>query len=419
MIEPRIEVLSTGDELVDGGTADTNAAEIAAALGEAGRRVASCHAVGDEPAEVAALLRGMMQRCDVCICTGGLGPTRDDITREAVARVCGRQLELDDASLRAVRERYAKYGRAMPESSQRQAMFPEGAEILPNNYGTAPGFALECGGALVVCMPGVPREMRHMLRESVLPLLRKHLPPARHIRTKVLRLFGISESSLADTLGEMMERGRNPSVGTSAGQGVISIITRSHGDGPGAVEQALARTEDRIRALVGKHIFGEGRATLEEAVAQLLERHDTTIATAESCTGGMIGSVLTNVPGISRFYLGGIICYGNEAKVELLGVPPEVLRSQGAVSEDVARALAEGVRKRLGSDIGIGVTGIAGPSGGSPDKPVGLVYIAVADDDGTESREFRFSGDRRAIRLRTALTALNMTRRRLIAQGQG
>ncbi|RKY28186.1 MAG: competence/damage-inducible protein A, partial [Planctomycetota bacterium] len=197
MTEPRIEVLSIGAELVDGSTADTNAAEIAAALGEAGRRVASCHAVGDEPAEVTALLRGMMQRCDVCICTGGLGPTRDDVTREAVARVCGRQLKLDDASLRAIRERYAaKYGRAMPQSSRRQAMFPEGAEIIPNNYGTAPGLAIECGGALIICMPGVPREMRHMLREGVLPLLRKRLPPARHIRTKVLRLFGISESSL-------------------------------------------------------------------------------------------------------------------------------------------------------------------------------------------------------------------------------
>ena len=413
MMEPRIEILSTGAELLDGRTADTNAAEIAAALGGIGLRVASTHAVGDDVDEIRALLRDILRRCSLCVCTGGLGPTRDDLTREAVARVCGRPLKLDEASLRNIRDRFAKYNRPMPESNNRQAMFPEGAEILPNRVGTAPGFAVDSDESLIVCMPGVPREMRHMLRESVLPLLRKRFPTSRCIRGKVLRLFGISESSLADTLGEIMNPGRDPSVGTAASHGVISIIIRSHGEDAERVEGALAETETRIRALVGKHVFGEGEMNLEEAVAQLLEKHDMTIATAESCTGGMVGALLTNVPGISRFYPGGVVCYGDEAKMELLGVPRETLQSKGAVSDEVARALAESVRKRFRSDIGIGVTGIAGPAGGTRDKPVGLVYIAVADEQGTESREFRFSGERRAIRLRAALTALNMTRCRV------
>jgi len=403
--------LSTGDELVEGLVAERNAAGIAAALGGIGLRVAASHIVGDDNDEIKSLLGEITRRADACICTGGLGPTGDDLIREAVAEVCGVKLSLDNESLEAIRRIFSGYGREMPESNHRQAMFPDGSEIIPNNFGTAPGFAVECGKALVVCMPGVPREMRKMLGRSVISIISKRFPLSSIIRTKVLRLFGTSESSLADVLGDMMERNRNPSVGTIASTGIISIIIRSRGT---QAERALAETESRIRERLGRHIFGEGEATLEQAVVDIIEKHNMTIATAESCTGGMIGSLLTNVPGVSRHFIEGIICYSDEAKVELLGVPPRVIQSKGAVSDEVARALAEGVRKTARTDIGLGVTGIAGPAGDTSKKPVGLVYIAVLVKGEMESREFRFSGDRRSIRLRSAMTALNMVRHRLL-----
>jgi len=417
MSKPIIEILSIGAELIEGRTVDTNASEIVAALNGIGLSATAFHAVGDDVAEITEVLGDILKRADLCICTGGLGPTLDDLTREAVARACGKELRFDEGLLNAIREYFTKSGREMPESNRRQAMLPEGAKAMPNNRGTAPGFHVECDGTLIICLPGVPTEMRWMLRESVLPVLQKHFKMERHVRTKTLRLFGISESALADALGGIMARGQNPTVGTNASKGAIGVNIRAEAQTPERAEELLAEAEKRIRKLVGKYIFGEGRMEMEEAVAQLLEKHNLTIATAESCTGGLLGAMLTNVPGISKYYMEGVICYSNEAKTRLAGVPAELIRAKGAVSDDVARALAEGIRKRANTNIGIGITGIAGPAGGTPEKPVGLVYIAVADERGTESREFRFAGDRQMVRLRAALTALNMTRLRILERG--
>lgn len=414
MSAPRIEVLAIGAELVEGRTVDTNSAEIAQALADSGFSAAMFHAVGDDAGEITRALKDILQRADVCVCTGGLGPTLDDLTREAVALICGVRLKMDEESLKAVQGFFAKSGRAMPESNRRQAMFPEGAEIIGNRQGTAPGFAVGCGKGLIVCLPGVPGEMRPMLRESVMPLLRKRFPAPHYIRIKTLRLFGISESAVADALGDLMKRENNPLVGTNASLGNIGITIRSEGPDLQRVTRMLAETEERVKALVGKYVYGEGKMSLEEALAQLLEKYNLTIGVAESCTGGLIGNLLTNVPGISRFYVEGIICYSNESKVQRLGVPEDMIHAKGAVSDEVARAMAEGIRNKAGADLGIGVTGIAGPGGGTPQKPVGLVYIAVADAKGTTSREFRFSGDRQAVRMRSALTALNLTRLRIL-----
>jgi len=414
MVAPIIEILSVGAELIEGRTLDTNSSEIAAALNEIGLSATAFHAVGDDLPEIASVLGDILKRADLCICTGGLGPTLDDLTREAVAFACGKELRCDEDLLKTIREYFTKSGRKMPESNRRQAMIPQGAEAIVNNRGTAPGFHIECDGTLIICLPGVPLEMRQMLHESVLPMLQKRFAVGRHVKTRTLRLFGISESALADALGDIMARGKNPTVGTNASKAIIGINIRAKAETPAQAENLLAETEKRIRRLVGKYIFGEGKMELEEAVAQLMEKHGLTIATAESCTGGMLGAMLTNVPGISRYYVQGAICYSNEAKTQLADVPKELIRSKGAVSDEVARALAEGVRRRANTNIGVGITGIAGPSGGTQDKPVGLVYIAVADERGTESREFRFAGDRQMIRLRAALTALNMTRLRIL-----
>lgn len=410
MDEPIIEILAIGDELTQGRTTDTNSGEIARALAALGLTPAAFHQAGDDLAEIASILGNILDRANVCLCTGGLGPTLDDITREAVAFACGAVLRVDTAALENIRAYFARMGREMPNVNRRQAMFPEGAEVLPNNHGTAPGFAIDCGRTLIICLPGVPREMRAMLGESAMPLLKKRFGEDRHVAVKILRLFGIPESSLAEALGDLMARGKNPSVGTNASAGVISVVIRARAASAPEAASMLAETESQVRALVGKYIFGEGDITLAEAVAALLEKRNLTIATAESCTGGLLGSMLTDVPGISRFFIEGTICYSNEAKTRLLKVPADLIASKGAVSAEVAYALARCARDSARADIGVGITGIAGPSGGTPEKPVGLVFIAVADERGVDCREFHVAGDREIIRRRASLAALNMVR---------
>jgi nicotinamide-nucleotide amidase len=421
------EILSTGAELVLGQIADTNSAWLSARLAEIGVPVRRHTTVGDDLADIVGALREACARSDVVLMTGGLGPTEDDLTRPALAELTGRPLVLNPASLEQIKARFAKMGRPMPPENAVQAMHPEGAEPIENHWGTAPGIhaavIADPKNALpgepvrkvhLFVMPGVPREMTAMYDASVLPALRGLAPAGRVILTRALNCFGLGESQIGLKIKHLMARGRNPSVGTNVHEGVIRVKVTSQGDDRERAAAALEAAAAEVRSLLGDIVFGEDADTLETAVGRLLAASKQTVATAESCTGGLLGALLTNVPGISAHYLEGIVSYGNAAKMRLLGVPEETLRAHGAVSEPTAQAMAVGCRERSGADLAVSITGIAGPGGGSAEKPVGLVYLGLATSAGCTVHRRQFVGDRDQVRDRAAKTALDLLRLRLL-----
>ena len=369
--------------------------------------------VRDVPADMIDAFRRAAERSDVVLVSGGLGPTRDDLTAESLAQAFGREMRLDDAALAGIRAFFASAGREMTENNASQAWFPDGAEVLANPIGTAPGFMLDLKTALFFCMPGVPREMMRMMDEQVLPRVAARLSGAGVVRARLLRTFGIGESSLDAELADVAASG-DVVLGfrTSFPDNYLRPVARA----PSAAQAdaLLDRVCAAIRARLGPLVYGEGEETLEQVVGRLLRERGLRVAVAESCTGGLIAGKLTDVPGSSDYFSGGVVAYADDAKRALLGVPEALLAEHGAVSDPVARAMAEGARARFATDLAVATTGISGPGGGSEAKPVGLVHIALADHRGTHSDHFVFPLDRTRHRQLTTQVALDWIRRRLL-----
>lgn len=400
----RFDIVSQGEELVSGATVDTNAGWIARHLKDRGFLPGRVTVVGDELPTIREVLIEAAARSRVVVSTGGLGPTSDDLTNEACALAFGRPLREDPVALAQVEHRYASRGRVMPPANRKQALLPEGARLLENRWGTAPGFSVETDGCVLYFLPGVPSEMRAMMEHHVLPDIdaRFRLPER---RTVVLRCVGLPESEAAGR----MEGFERPGVTLGYRAHLPEVHVKLYLD-PG-IDPAPLVAEARAR--LGRSVFTVDGGPLAEVVGGLLRAAGHTLATAESCTGGRIGAMLTAVPGSSAYYLGGAVVYANAEKVRQCGVDPAVLAAEGAVSEPVARALAEGIRARTGATWGIGVTGVAGPGGGTAEKPVGTVHVAVAGPDRTRHRALRLPFDRDRVQQMSAALALDHLRRAL------
>ncbi len=409
------EILTIGTELLLGQIVDTNASWIAQRLAETGIDLFYKTTVGDNAARIEAALRQALSRADIIITTGGLGPTEDDLTRDVVAAVLGRPLHLDPAILVHIERRFAHRKILMTDNNRKQAMVPEGAEVLHNPNGTAPGLFLKDRGRCVACLPGVPAEMKPLLTEEVIPRIREAFGIKSRIVSRVLKTCGISESKLDQAIGDYFREMRNPTIGVLAHAGEIHVRLTCKGEDPTEITRMLDELEAKIRGRLGALIFGRDEEKLEALVGHLMRERHATLAVAESCTGGLIASRLTDIPGSSDYFERGVVAYSVEAKEEILGVPEEMVREFGAVSVPVVRAMADGVRLKSRTTFGLATTGIAGPTGGTPEKPVGLVCIALAWDGGDLAREYRFHGGRELIKYRATQMALEMLRRHLLA----
>lgn len=408
-----VEVITIGDELLLGFTIDTNGAYLARRLAELGIAIARRSAVGDDIDAIATAVEDALRRTGGVITTGGLGPTSDDVSRDAVARVFQRELAVDESHLAWMRQRWmARFNREMPEANRRQAMIPIGARKLDNRHGSAPGILIEDARGWVMMLPGVPRELRGMTDDTLLPWLRAQGRGATAIRSRTLRTTGVAESLLADRVGGVEKEGSGVSLAyLPSVDGVdLRLTSAATNDEESA---SIDRVAARLRDLVGEAIYGEGEADLAAVVLDRCRERKLTIAVAESCTGGLLGARLTAIPGSSDVFVGGVIAYSNDVKVRELGVSDAAIRAHGAVSEEVVRGMAAGVRSKFGADIGLAITGVAGPSGGTAEKPVGLVWICAAIGDRSEPRKLQLWGDRQEIRQRAAQAVMELARRLL------
>lgn len=411
----KVEIVTIGDELLLGFTLDTNAAHLARELAGVGVEVVRRTTVGDGPDDIASGVRLALERTGAVITTGGLGPTSDDLTKPAIATLFGRGMRLDDAILADLHERWRKrFKTDLPAANRNQAMVPEGARILVNRHGSAPGIWLEDErGRWVAMLPGVPREMRGMLADELGPLLASRASARetpRVIRSRTLRLTGVAESAVADLLGDLA-RGPNglPLAYLPGWEGLDLRLTSRElpaRDADAALDAGMAR----IRPLVAQWIYGEGSDDMASVVLEACRSRGLTLAVAESCTGGLLGARLTSIPGSSDVVLGGVIAYANDVKESMLGIPRAIIDRHGAVSEEVVRAMARGVRERTRASIGLAITGVAGPGGGTPEKPVGLVWLGVDLGSRVEVRRVNLLGDRDEIRRRATQAVLEMAR---------
>jgi nicotinamide-nucleotide amidase len=412
-----VEVVTIGTEILLGQLVDTNSALVARALADHGVDVYLKHSVGDNAERLEALLRRALERADGVITTGGLGPTVDDLTKEAVAAAVGTSLELHEPSVRAIEARLAAFGRTTPISpnNRRQAILPAGAVVMENPHGTAPGFiALRADGKFVACMPGVPREMKPMLSERLVPWLVARYGLREAIYTRTLHTVGISESDVDTRIESLFRTLENPKIAVLAHEFKVDVKIMAKARDRATAEALIGPVEAEVRERIGQGIFGTDDETLESAIVARLAARGATIATAESITGGGLADALVRVAGASAVFRGAVVAYDNALKTELLGVPDALLREHGAVSEEVARAMALGARERLGTNIALATTGIAGPTGATADKPVGLVWFALASDDGhIETRKATLPGNRDDIRRRAVIAGLNLVWRHL------
>jgi nicotinamide-nucleotide amidase len=404
---PSAEIVTIGTELLLGQLVDTNTAVVAKALADAGIDVYRQTSVGDNEARIADAIRDGMGRADIVLLAGGLGPTVDDLTRDAAASATNRALKLDEPSMRAIEKRFAKYGLAMSENNRRQAMFPDGATPIDNPNGSAPGFFLEHGANIIIALPGPPRELTPMLHDSVVPWLVQHYDIRSTIVTRVLHTTGVSESAIDDRIDDLFRTSKNPSIAVLAHVGLVDVkITAKAADAPAACA-LIAALEPRVRERLGDCVYAVDDGTLSRSLGDALRARGWTIATAESCTGGMLGAAIAAEPGASDYFRGGIIAYANDVKQQSLGVPAALIGEHGAVSEPVAAAMAVGACRALGADVGLSITGVAGPGGATADKPVGLVYIAIAAPEAPpDVRRSTFIGDRTGIQRRATFAAL-------------
>ena len=409
----RAEIVTVGTEILLGDLVDTNTAWLSRRLANLGVGIYRHTTVGDNRERIAAGIKEAAARADLVITTGGLGPTSDDLTNEALSLVTGRQMVEYPEAREHVDEMFRKFGRKPTANNYKQAVFPEGTTLIPNPQGTAMGALLEADGTLFATLPGVPSEMKGMFEETLEPLIRNRTEGS--IVSKTLWFAGIGESALAEQVQDFLDA-TDPTVAPLAGQGKVRLRITTRAATPEEAEKRIAPVEREILARLGDYYFGEGDETLESAVGHLLKENGATLALAESCTGGLLAKRLTDVAGSSAYFKEGLVTYSNESKERLLGVPKEMLLEHGAVSEIVARKMADGVRKLAGSDYGLSVTGIAGPDGGTEEKPVGLVFIGLSDSEGTFAERLDLSAwarSREAIRERSANRALDLLRIRL------
>ncbi len=415
-------ILAIGSEMLTPFRVDTNSLFITDRLNAIGYDVRLKAVVADDVGELARMIGSALAWADLIVITGGLGPTEDDLTRDAVARVLAIELDVDETIVERLRERFARRGMTMPEINRRQAMVPRGARVLPNPNGTAPGLWLEQGGTALLLLPGPPREMKPML-EAVIA---ERLAPATEgggLFRRVLKITGRAESDVdaqaSPVYGQWTTHAVPITTTILAVLGQIELHLTARASNKADAEIALEAAVRELQDALGPAVYSVDGRGLEHVVGDLLREHKMTIAVAESCTGGLLASRLTDVPGSSDYVDRGVVCYSNASKIDLAGVPEALMLEHGAVSEPVAKAMAEGVRSRAGTRIGIGITGIAGPGGGTPEKPVGTVAIAVAVDDEVRVRTFQFFGGREMVKFQAAQSALNMTRLMVLRQPGG
>jgi len=412
-----VEIVTIGTEILLGDIVDTNSVHIARVLADHGVDVFLKHSVGDNASRLETLLRGALERADGVVTTGGLGPTVDDLTKEAVAAAVGVPLELHEPSLLAIAARFASLGRTDPiaENNRRQAILPEGSFVLENPHGTAPGFvALRADGKFVACMPGVPREMKPMLAEGLVPWLVARYGLGDAIFTRILHTYGVGESDLDARIEPLFRTLENPKIAMLAHEYKVDVKIMAKAPDREAAQRVIAPVEAELRELIGPVIFGVDADTLQSTSLRILAERGQTLATAESITGGAIADAFVKVPGASAAFRGGVVAYDNAVKTALLDVDEDVLREHGAVSDEVARAMARGARARLGADVAVASTGIAGPTGATNGKPIGLVYIAVAGNDGEDVvRRLTLPGNRDDVRNRATVAALGLVWRYL------
>jgi nicotinamide-nucleotide amidase len=407
------EIIAIGSELLAPDRTDTNSLWLTEKLNRLGIEVKLKTIVGDDDARLEEAIKDATRRSKVVITTGGLGPTEDDITRKITARALGRRLLLDEAVLAEIRQRFQSFGVAMPERNSRQAMVIEDAEVLPNPNGTAPGMFIDHQGTAIVLLPGPPREMRPMFENHVSSRLAGRAGSLRVVR-RMLRVAGLGESAVDEKIAPIYTQYENPQTTILFNQSEIEIHLTALGRTETEADALLDRLSAQIEERLGNAVFSFAGETMEEVVGLKLSVGGYTVSVAESCTGGLIAQRLTEVPGSSKYFIEGVVAYANDAKTRTLGVEPMLLLEHGAVSAQVAEAMAEGIRKKAGTDFGLSVTGIAGPGGGTEEKPVGLVYIALADEVKTEHRKIQLPGNRHLIRWRASQAALDLLRRRLI-----
>ena len=414
----KLEVVTIGTELLLGLTADTNAAELGRALAAAGAEVVRHVSVPDRPDAIRAAVAEALDRTGFVIATGGLGPTRDDMTKREVAALFGKPLQLDADVLRSLEARFRRLGRPMPAVNRTQAEVPVGATVLPNPRGTAPGLWIEAGGRVAVLLPGVPSEMRGLLVEEVLPRIverqNQHEPGSgRVVLSRTVRTTGVPESALAERVGPIEEEIAPLTLAYLPSPHGVDLRVTAWALPVDEAERRLAAVAERLRERAGDHWYGDDATDLAALVLAALRARHARLAAAESCTGGLVAGRLTAVPGASDVFVGGVVAYDDRVKIDLLGVPHVLIEGRGAVSEEVVRAMAEGAQRRFGVEAALAVTGIAGPSGGTPEKPVGTVWLAARLGEATRALKRVFPGDRGEIRARSAQAALDLLRRML------
>ncbi|MGH9772363.1 MAG: competence/damage-inducible protein A, partial [Candidatus Acidiferrales bacterium] len=391
------EIIAVGSELLTPHAMDTNSLYLTGKLNSLGIEVRFKTVVGDEPGRLADAFQTALRRSGLVVLTGGLGPTGDDITREVVAEVLGRPLQENADVRNRIEKRLQRLGRSMPANNLRQALVPEGADWLENANGTAPGIWMEHDGIITILLPGPPWELEAIFESSCLPRLDR-VGGQERIRGRVYKVVGLPESEVDRRIQPIYTAYSNPTTTILAKLGLIEVHLRARCATEEEAEALLSEAGDRIEIALGDHVFSTHGESLEEIVGMYLVMRQQTLAVAESCTGGLLSERLTKIPGSSNFFLGGVVCYSNQLKSRLAGVPAELIEEHGAVSKPVAQALSEGIRRRSESSIGMGITGVAGPRGGTAEKPVGLVFIGLNDSRGTSVREFRFPGNRERIR---------------------
>ncbi|MBZ5546145.1 MAG: competence/damage-inducible protein A [Acidobacteriia bacterium] len=406
------EIIAVGSELLTPYRQDTNSLFLTDKLNSLGIEVRFKTIVGDDSERLTQAFRAALGRSRLIILTGGLGPTEDDVNRQVVAEALGRPLREVPEIRRRIEARFARLGRTMAENNLRQTLVPEGADWLENKNGTAPGLWIEKDGTAIILLPGPPCELEAMFESVCLPRLARLVPP-QCLRNRVYKAVGLAESEVDQRIAPIYKNYANPATTILATPDAIEVHLRARAPSEAEADALLDELGDKIEAALGDYLFSSGGESLEEMVGMYLVLRRKTLAVAESCTGGLLAERLTRVPGSSNYFLGSAVCYSNELKTRLAGVPQKLIEEQGAVSNPVAQALAEGIRRRTGASMGIGITGIAGPGGGTAEKPVGLVFIALADERSTQVREFRFPGDRQRIRHWATQAALEIIRRRI------
>ncbi|PKK83105.1 MAG: competence/damage-inducible protein A [candidate division Zixibacteria bacterium HGW-Zixibacteria-1] len=409
-----VELISIGDEIITGHTVDTNTPYIARRLAEIGLSVVYRTAVGDDLTRMEEVILQALKRTDVVIATGGLGPTDDDITKKGIVKVFKRNLVFHEDVLDDLKQRFAARGIEMPAINQNQALLPQGAVYLPNRIGSAVGIVIVEGGKVFASLPGVPREMEVITDEELIPYLQTHLVKQGHLKIHKLRTTGIFESALAEKIAPYIKLPENVRLAYLPSFSGVDLRVIASGGTREMADEAGDKIVAQLRQLTGKYIYGEGEDTLESVVGKLLTERSETVSTAESCTAGLLAGKITDIPGSSKYFLQGEVTYSNRSKIDFLGVPAETIEKFGAVSGEVAEAMAAGILQKAGTDYGIAITGIAGPDGGTDEKPIGTVFIAVASKKGVASKKFMMSRDRQSNRGRSVYAALEMLRRTIL-----